>query len=101
MFRNEYFVFNSTGPGLISRTLAEYHEGAEHIKVLFPENVFDKNGWNQFGDFGVHLMDGTWREKMGRIRRRLIRQWWRREDRKIMKRASRLGKSRSLEFKKI
>lgn len=41
MFRGEYFVVDTTGPGLVSRTLAEYPDAAKRVKVLFPENVCD------------------------------------------------------------
>jgi hypothetical protein len=37
MFRSEEFVLATTGPGLVSRTLAEYPGAGEQVKVLFPE----------------------------------------------------------------
>ena len=55
MFREEYYVLNTTGPGLVSRTLAEYPDAAKQVKVLFPENVCDSTNWHRFGTFGVHL----------------------------------------------
>ncbi len=62
MFREDYYVPNTTGPGLVSRTLAEYPDAAKQVKVLFPENVCDSTNWHRFGAFGVHLMGGTWRK---------------------------------------
>ena len=53
--RDEYFVLNTTGPGLVSRTLAENPELAKTVKVLFPEDVCDEANWNRFGDIGVHF----------------------------------------------
>ncbi len=61
--RDEFFVLNTTGPGLISRTLAENATLASTVKVLFPEDVCDTRTWNTFGDLGVHLMEGSWRAR--------------------------------------
>ena len=41
MFRDEHFVLATTGPGLVSRTLAEYPGACDQVKVLFPEDVCD------------------------------------------------------------
>jgi hypothetical protein len=70
--KREFYVLYSTGPGLISRTLAEHPELAKTVRVLFPDDVCDLDNWNHFGKFGVHLMDASWRPKMGRLRRRLV-----------------------------
>ena len=43
----------TTGPGLVSRTLAEYPAAGEQVKVLFPEDIFDRNSWHCFGAYGV------------------------------------------------
>jgi inositol phosphorylceramide mannosyltransferase catalytic subunit len=72
--KSEFFVLNTTGPGLISRTLAENPTLARTITVLFPDDVCDFNQWNRFGEYGVHLMDGSWRA-MGRWRRRVAQKW--------------------------
>jgi hypothetical protein len=69
--KREFYVLYSTGPGLISRTLAERPELQKTVKVLFPKDVCDLSNWNHFGEFGVHLMDASWRPRMGRIRKRL------------------------------
>ena len=61
LFRSEFQVLNTTGPGLVSRTLAENPELAKDITVLFPDDVCDERTWHQFGDFGVHAMEGSWR----------------------------------------
>jgi hypothetical protein len=92
--KQEFFVLNTTGPGLISRTLAENPNLAKEVTILFPDNVCDFNNWNRFGEFGIHLMDGTWRVKMGRVRRRLALNWesWKLD--KLLKESVSLGKSR-------
>ncbi len=99
VFREEYFVLNTTGPGLISRTLAEYTNDAPRVKVLFPENVCDPTSWHSFGAYGVHLQEGTWRKRKGVLRRRLNSLWeaWTRE--KLLKESLSLGPARSLDSK--
>ena len=59
-FRDEAYVLNTTGPGLISRTLGE-NPGLSDLTILFPEDVCDPRQWHRFGDFGVHNMIGSWR----------------------------------------
>lgn len=100
MFRGEYFVLNTTGPGLVSRTLAEYPSAAKQVKVLFPEDVCDPVNRHRFGEFGVHLMQATWRKRMGIVRRRLLLSWWWWIGRKVLKESLKLGRNRSLEFRK-
>ncbi len=94
LLRTEYMVLNTTGPGLISRTLGENPELAKTVTVLFPDDVCDARNWNRFGDLGVHLMDGTWRTKSSFLRRRLAQYWeiWRLQQ--LLKESRRLGKTR-------
>jgi hypothetical protein len=35
ILRGEFFVFDSTGPGYVSRTLAEYSAARDQVKVRF------------------------------------------------------------------
>jgi|HubBroStandDraft_6_1064221.scaffolds.fasta_scaffold38495_2 hypothetical protein len=94
LIEDEYFVLNSTGPGLVSRTLAENPDLAKTVTVLFPDDVCDVRNWNLFGDYGVHLMDSSWREKRSFVRQRLTnycRDWI--QQRRI-KDSRKLGKSR-------
>src|SRR5208282_835304 len=44
--RPNYIVLNKTGPGLISRTLAENPELAGSVTILFPKDVCNSHGWN-------------------------------------------------------
>jgi hypothetical protein len=39
--KDEFYVLNTTGPGLVSRTLAENPELAMNVEVLFPDDVCD------------------------------------------------------------
>ena len=73
LLRSQFYVLNSTGPGLISRTLAENSSLARSVTVLFPEDVRDPRGWHCFGDIGIHLMDGSWRPKQSFLYYRLAR----------------------------
>jgi hypothetical protein len=75
LLREDYWVLNTTGPGLISRTLAENPQLAQTVLVLFPDDVCDRRTWHHFGGFGVHLMDGTWRKRRGFLVNRLLLFW--------------------------
>jgi hypothetical protein len=92
----QFFVLNTTGPGLLSRTFAEHPSVASQVEVLFPDDVCDITTWNRFGDFGIHLMDGSWRlGKGGFLRRRLAIRW---EDwmmQRLIKDSAKRGKSRN------
>jgi inositol phosphorylceramide mannosyltransferase catalytic subunit len=98
MFRAEYFVLNSTGPGLVSRTLAEYPGASEQVKVLFPEDVRDQNSWYCFGEHGVHLQVGTWRTREPLVRRVLHRHWKAWTQKALLKESLKRGGKRALEF---
>lgn len=84
MFRRDFEVLNSTGPGLLTRTLAESPGLAAQVTVLFPEDVRDQTSWHQFGNYGVHLMEGSWRERGGFLRHRIANWWEARARRKRM-----------------
>jgi hypothetical protein len=99
MFRRESLVLATTGPGLVSRTLAEYPGACNHVKVLFPEDVCDQNSWHCFGVYGVHLQVGTWRKRHHLVRRVLHRLWESMTRRALLKESLKRGGRRSLEFK--
>jgi hypothetical protein len=94
LFRPEFQVLNTTGPGMVSRTLAENPEIAKSLTILFPEDVCDERSWHQFGTFGVHVMEGSWRSKRNPLVRRLAHSWelWKR--RKGLAESRRLGRRR-------
>jgi inositol phosphorylceramide mannosyltransferase catalytic subunit len=99
LFVDEYRVLYTTGPLLVSRTLAMFPDAAKHVKVLFPEDVCDSKYWNQFGKFGVHLRGGSWRKPNGILRRRFQGYWELHLLNKFLKESRKLGKGRSLQFK--
>jgi hypothetical protein len=101
LFRRDLFVVNTTGPGLVSRTFAEHPELRSNVAVLLPENVCDDNASHRFGDYGVHLMNASWRKRGGFIYTRLARFWeiWRRK--RLLKQSAKLGPNRPGNWKTI
>ena len=96
LFRTKFQVLSTTGPLLVSRTLAENPDLAQAITVLFPDDVCDRRNWHNFGTIGVHLMEGTWRGEDGRVRRRLASMWEEWSLQRLMKQSVRLGKTRQV-----
>jgi hypothetical protein len=94
MFREEFVILNTTGPGLISRTFAENPESAAQVTVLFPADVCDVNNWNRFGDLGIHMMDGSWRMPSSLLRRKVAQYWELWKLRGLMRHSRALGKTR-------
>jgi inositol phosphorylceramide mannosyltransferase catalytic subunit len=96
LLRQEFMVLNSTGPGLLTRTLAEHPDLAQSVTVLFPgDDVCEPRTWNRFGDLGIHLMEGSWRIPTGFLRRRLAQYWELWTLRKLLRESRKLGPSRS------
>ncbi len=95
LMKDEYFVVNSTGPGLVSRTLAENPEMAQMVTMLFPDDVCDRRNWWHFGNYGIHIMDGSWRPSKSRIRRKLANYALGWMQRRCVKESLKLGKSRT------
>lgn len=94
LLRRDFYVFDTTGPGLVTRTLAEYPGHAPPVTVLFPDDVCDDRGWHRFGDYGVHLQAGGWRTR-GNLLRRKLAQWWERQARaSVVREARKRGKTR-------
>lgn len=93
--RAQFRVLNTTGPGLLSRTFAENPALQHGIRILFPDDVCDVTSWNRFGEFGVHLMDGSWRPS-GRnfLVNRLALRWEDWTMRRLIKESARVGKTR-------
>ncbi|MGA8151674.1 MAG: glycosyltransferase [Terriglobales bacterium] len=94
LFREEFLVLNTTGPGLVSRTFAENADLAKAVTVLFPDNVCDIGNWNRFGDFGIHFMEGSWRTRGSRARRRIAQSWENWKMRGLIKESLKLGQTR-------
>ena len=100
MFRDEYLVLATTGPGLLSRTLATCPGACDQVKVLFSDNVCDPARWFRFGDYGVHLQVGTWRTRQALVPRVLHRLWEQSKRDALMKESLRRGPKRAIEFKR-
>ena len=94
LFRDDFFVLSTTGPWLVSRTFAENPKLAEDVTVLFPQDVRDPASWHKFGDWGVHLMEGSWRTRDKFVRRKLRVAWENWEFARLMKQSDRLAASR-------
>ena len=94
LFQEQFYILNTTGPGLVSRTLAENPQLAGEVRILFPEDVRERDSWHQFGDFGVHQMEGSWRGRESFLTRRLFRIWDTRTLNRVLKDARQTGKTR-------
>jgi hypothetical protein len=98
LFREEFYVLDTTGPGLVSRTRAEFPDAAQQVQVLFPPDVCDERHWHQFGDYGVHMQEGGWRGRKSLWRRKLGALWETRVRRAHLEAARRRGPTRNLDF---
>jgi hypothetical protein len=101
MFRHEYHVLTTTGPGLVSRTLAAFPDARNQVKVLFPEDVCDPKSWFCFGDYGVHLQVGQWRKHKPLVPRVLHRYWEQSRRKALLKGHLERGPKRAMEFGRI
>jgi hypothetical protein len=93
-FRSEFYVLNSTGPGLVTRTMVENSASAKDVTVLFPADVCDARTSHQFGSYGVHLMEASWRERGRWLWRKLALAWEVRTRRRMLAESQRLGPTR-------
>jgi inositol phosphorylceramide mannosyltransferase catalytic subunit len=91
----DYYILNTTGPGLVSRTFAENQELVKDVRVLFPEDVCDQTTWHQFGEFGVHQMVGSWRPSRSLWSRYRTRLWERSTLKRMLTQGRARGKTRS------
>jgi hypothetical protein len=96
LFRTDVQVLNTTGPGLLSRTLAENPELARNVTILFPDDVREPDQWHHFGDYGIHLMEGSWRDRGSWLRRRFANRWEAWRQRQLMPESIKAGKSRCI-----
>jgi inositol phosphorylceramide mannosyltransferase catalytic subunit len=95
-FQAPYFAPVTTGPGMVSRSFAENPELVRNVTVLFPDDVCDERTWHQFGNFGVHMQQGSWRSDGSYLRRRLANLWESRARRRLMRESLARGKTRSI-----
>jgi inositol phosphorylceramide mannosyltransferase catalytic subunit len=94
--RDEFFVLNSTGPGLVSRTLAEDGKLRKTVTVLFPDDICDVQNWNRFGELGIHLVSNSWRPERSFVIRKFSDYCWRWIEHRGIKESLRLGIRREL-----
>lgn len=94
-FRTEFEVLYSTGPGMLTRTLAENPEIAKTVTILFPEDVREPESWHQFGIYGVHQMAASWRDKGGYLKQKMALLWENRERKRQYTESHALGPIRS------
>jgi len=85
LFREDAQVLCTTGPGLVSRTYSENPDSRVDVKILFPENRYDRNSWYLFGRYGVHLMESSWRRRRSRLYNFLRNYWGSRLERKYLR----------------
>lgn len=97
LLRNDVYVLNTTGPGMLSRTLAENPQFGDSISVLFPDDVCNRSCWRQFGEYGVHHMAGSWRSGSNLIGRVVTRTWTQWTLRKILAQGRARGKTRHIQ----
>ena len=97
MFRDEWLVIATTGPALVSRTLAEYPH-REQVTVLFPDDVCDRRNWYMFGQYGVHLGAQSWRKPKSLVGRVIHRLWEPRIRKALLKDSLKRGRTRSLDL---
>jgi hypothetical protein len=93
--RDDLYVLNTTGPGMLSRTLAENPQFAGSVDILFPDDVCNRASWHQFGDYGVHNMAGSWRSGSNALDRLLTRLWRHWNLRRMLAEGRARGKTRS------
>jgi hypothetical protein len=95
LFRQDFEVLNTTGPGILTRTLAELDGDSLDVKILFQPDVRREEFWHLVGQHGVHLMGGSWRTRGGALRRRLARLWERRTRSMCLRESNEHGPNRS------
>jgi hypothetical protein len=94
LFRSEFYVLNTTGPGLVTRTLVENPDSARNVTVLFPADVCDAGTSHQFGHYGVHLMEASWRGRGSFLWCKLALAWEMRTRRRMLAESRTLGPTR-------
>lgn len=58
------YVYNTTGPLIVTTSIYEYDKNLKNITILFPKNWPEKNSWHRFGDYGRHTLTGTWKHDL-------------------------------------
>lgn len=100
MFRDDYYPLSTTGPAMVTRTLAEYPAACDEVNILFPDDVCDAAGWYCFGAYGVHLQHGTWRNRKGLLRSISQRRWESMASNALLGDSLKRGPKRSLQIQR-
>lgn len=93
---NDFYILNTTGPGMVSRTYAENPQLNESISILFPDDVCSCENWHKFGAYGVHHMAGSWRKNGSLLSRLATRIWAERNQRRMLAEGRSRGKTRGV-----
>ena len=91
--RSEFRVLYTTTQAP-SRAFAENPPLRSTVSVLFPADICDQATWHRFGDYGVHLMEGTWRPGMSWWRRRIAQRWESLAMRQLIRESRQRGETR-------
>jgi inositol phosphorylceramide mannosyltransferase catalytic subunit len=94
--RDDFYVLHTTGPGVVSRTLAENPRLADEINILFPADVCNRGSWHQFGTYGVHSMAGSWRPRSSYFSRCLTKLWGHWNQRRMLAESRARGTTRRI-----
>ena len=95
-FRSRFEVLNTTGPGLITRTLAEHARAPGDVTVLYPNDVCDSRNWHHFGRYGVHLMEASWRDRGNFLSQKAALLWENWSRRRLLAQSRAIGQTRTL-----
>lgn len=83
IFRPQFDAPIRTGPGMVSRCWANSPRARHDVRLLRPSgDLWDRRTWCNFGGYGHHLAEGSWRTKFGCVRSKLMRLWIARQRRK-------------------
>jgi len=63
ILRKSSFVLCTTGPLLVTKTFVENPQLHSSIEILRPGDICDRRNWNKFGEYGLHLRNGSWRTR--------------------------------------
>jgi inositol phosphorylceramide mannosyltransferase catalytic subunit len=97
LLRTGYHILSTTGPGIVSITFAEHPELAKDVTVLSPDDICDSQTWNHFGEYGIHVGEGTWRRDKSWLRRRAENYWETWTSRRLAKKISRNARASGAE----
>jgi inositol phosphorylceramide mannosyltransferase catalytic subunit len=95
LIRSSQHVLYTTGPALLSRTLADSPFLADDVTVLFPADVCDERQWSQFGEYATHLRLNSWVYGGNFVLRRLADMSASRAMRRSLRDSLKVGKRRN------